>query len=252
LFPLDINQVPKEKIKLSTTLEPTDISGSADTQVDETAAGGILNFSTASTLIEEAEPLSPTPLQSIAEPLPLLDIPSTSRFSSPNISFCSNVSSASESPSRSSPRVSQMTPKSAMRSALIKAVRPSPTATTRRALEMQRQKRSRIQKRHGEILTKEEAMLRFEQEAKNRDAKKRKKIMKEATQPSNKNNKKKNRFIDPNLCDVCKQPEPPLNEDESDDENENIDWVECNFCPRWFHFKCVDDVSRPCQECYDN
>ena len=123
---------------------------------------------------------------------------------------------------------------------MVRAIRPSPLSETRRALDLERQKRSRVQKKYGEILTKE-ALQRFSEAAKIRDTKK--KILKEANSSCKKN--RFDLFINPDVCNICKQVDPPQACEEKSDE-ENVNWIACDYCTRWFHFACVDDINRPC------
>ena len=106
------------------------------------------------------------------------------------------------------------TPRSAMQKALIEVIQPQESNTTRRALELQRQKRTRVQKKYGEILTKEKALERLQLESQQRDSRKRKKI-------HNENHcKRKNPFISKELCDICKQVDRSTTAQESEGEED--------------------------------
>lgn len=47
-----------------------------------------------------------------------------------------------------------------------------------------------------------------------------------------------------NVCHTCNSEEPPLAEDDNDEDDEQmIDWVACNSCTQWHHIACVEIES---------
>lgn len=47
-----------------------------------------------------------------------------------------------------------------------------------------------------------------------------------------------------NVCHTCNSEEPPLAEDDNDEDDEQmIDWVACNSCAQWHHIACVEIES---------
>ena len=55
--------------------------------------------------------------------------------------------------------------------------------------------------------------------------------------------------VDENICYACNKEDPPSNDEDSEDEEEIVEWVQCGKCKRWYHLNCVDDRCNPCQFC---
>jgi len=179
MYPLNIEQVPKDKIRLLTTAS---IDNNFPVEHVERIPG-VIGLPTTSTrtdnvkVLPASAPLSVSPM-------------TTSQFNSPK---CSDSAASG----LSSPQLHLNMHKSAMRMALAKAIRPSPFSSTKRALTLQKQQRSRVQKKHSKILTREEGLGRFKKEDENHDAKKSKKILK--VSQSNKRDKNAP-FINRDIC----------------------------------------------------
>ena len=56
-----------------------------------------------------------------------------------------------------------------------------------------------------------------------------------------------------NVCHTCNSEEPPLAEDNNDEDDEQmIEWVACGFCADWHHIASVEIEStskRTCTSC---
>lgn len=133
-----------------------------------------------------------------------------------------------------------------MRAAILAAIQPVQTEGTKTALQNAARKRKRVQRKHGEVLTFEESLIRLEAEEKERALKKQKKAeKKDKTKKSKGKSKKSLQMFDEEICFVCKEEEPPC---DSDDESD-IDWVKCEKCGQWYHVECIDNYENPCLFC---
>jgi len=148
--------------------------------------------------------------------------------------------SASFQPERTSGASSQVeSPHKAMRSAILATVCPAPSQSTRDAIANTNRQRKRVQKRYGEVLTLNTSLERLRNEEAERVAKK-----------SKKSNSSARRRIDQSICYVCMNANSPIDEDMSDVDDEEVDWVGCNRCDRWYHIVCITNKSDPCVHCF--
>ena len=60
--------------------------------------------------------------------------------------------------------VTPLTPKSALRSAIVIVLKPNPSTVTKAALDQKRKKRKRVQRKKGECLTEDVAIARLQAE----------------------------------------------------------------------------------------
>ena len=141
LCPLDMSRIPKSKIMLSETMEPSD-NISTDVAA-EVASSSSVPVQTPSSTPAQAAHSSSTPDQ----------IPSS----------CDTTMS----PSTPIP-VSPVTPRTALRNAVVATLKPNPSKSTLKALQQGRKGRKRIQKAIGECLTEEESMKRLKLEEEER------------------------------------------------------------------------------------
>ena len=57
--------------------------------------------------------------------------------------------------------------------------------------------------------------------------------------------------INDSICYMCMHEDPPLNDDTSDSEDDDeVEWVGCGRCDRWYHIKRVSNTSDPCVHCH--
>ena len=120
---------------------------------------------------------------------------------------------AKSTPSR---LVSNLSPKRAMRAAILAAIQPPQSGATSSALQNAARKRKRVQRNHGEVLTFEESLARLEREEHERVSKKQNKEnesgkIKKKTKGKS---KKSCKLFDEEICYACKEEEPPRESDE--------------------------------------
>ena len=149
----------------------------------------------------------------------------------PSVKHPATVSSTSASESEQ-----QMTPLKAMRLAIVATVCPPVSESTRPAVENAGRKRRRVQKRHGEVLTYDSSLQRLHKEEEERRRKK-------------STSARRSLAINDSICYMCMHEDPPLNDDISDSEDDEIEWGGWGRCDRWYHIKCVSNTSDPCVHC---
>ena len=143
--------------------------------------------------------------------------------------------------------MSNLSPKRAMRAAILAAIQPPQSGATSSALQNAARKRKRVQRNHGEVLTFEESLARLEREEHERVSKKQNKENESGKIKKTKGKSKKScKLFDEEICYACKEEEPPCESDEESD----IDWVKCEQCGRWYHVECIHDYDNPCLFCY--
>ncbi|GAB1602359.1 uncharacterized protein LOC115211605 [Argonauta hians] len=94
-----------------------------------------------------------------------------------------------------------------------------------------------------------EAILRFQPKMKRKNKSKSKKkssvANKSQSGDNNSGNNNDNNIteeIDDSICYICLEEDPETDQ-------EDINWVGCDNCPRWFHVSCVNDCDNPCKVC---
>ena len=141
----------------------------------------------------------------------------------------------------SSPDVSIMeesvSPHKALREAIKDAVCPRSSDSTNQALSNASRKRTRVQKKHGEVLTSESSLQRLADEEKRREEKRRKSGV-----------KAQKCLINERICYECMQEDPPY-DGSSSDEDEDVPWLGCESCGRWYHSECVQHLPYFCKFC---
>ena len=150
LCPLDRTSVPKQKIMLSETLL-------ADSSLDTSSCSIIDRVMDSS--VQSPQPATSGNVDCISE---------TAEIGSPACTSSPNVQAQSSSAAQRSP----MTPKSALRKAIVETLRPNPSTRTKNALKQGRAKRKRIQKEAGECMTEDLCIQRLKHEEEERDKKK--------------------------------------------------------------------------------
>ena len=95
------------------------------------------------------------------------------------------------------------------------------------------------------MLTYTESIARLKVEEEQRLSKKKVKENRQKKGKKQKCEAKKELLIDENICYVCKEEEPPCDSDEEND----IDWVKCEQCQRWYHVECTENYGDPCVFC---
>ena len=150
----------------------------------------------------------------------------------PSVKHPATMSSTSASESEQ-----QMTPLKAMRLAIVATVCPPVSESTRPAVENAGRKRRRVQKRHGEVLTYDSSQQRLHKEEEERRRKK-------------STSARGSLAINDSICYMCMHEDPPLNDDISDSEDDEIEWGGWGRCDRWYHIKCVSNTSDPCVHCH--
>ena len=226
IYPLDINAVPQDKILPSTVLEvPLPFVNETSSTTSCSSSGGeqlgLAIPSTSSSCQQD-----PVPVCEITPHPSVLDRP---------------ISSAS---SQDIGPAEPMTPRKAMREAIVSALRPELSASTRKALAASAKKRARCQKKVGEVLTREDTIKRLKAEELEREAK-RKNV--------NRVSKKKKSKINDSICYECMSEDPPVEDSEESEDDADVDWIECEYCSRWFHLSCVEHrpSKKVCQYCHD-
>lgn len=83
-----------------------------------------------------------------------------------------------------------------------------------------------------------EAILKLQPKMKRKN----KKSKKKSPAANKTNNNKEEEKIDDSICYICLEEDPETDQ-------EDINWVGCDNCPRWFHVSCVDGSDNPCKLC---
>lgn len=83
-----------------------------------------------------------------------------------------------------------------------------------------------------------EAILKLQPKMKRKN----KKSKKKSPAANKTNNNKEEEKIDDSICYICLEEDPETDQ-------EDINWVGCDNCPRWFHVSCVDGSDNPCKQC---
>ena len=130
-----------------------------------------------------------------------------------------------------------VSPHKALREAIKDAVCPSSSDSTNQALSNASRKRTRVQKKHGEVLTSESSLQRLADKEKRREEKRRKSGV-----------KAQKCLINERICYECMQEDPPY-DDSSSDEDEDVPWLGCESCGRWYHSECVQHLPYFCKFC---
>ena len=227
LFPLNKDAVPKSKLMPSSIFVPT-ITSSPHNASDSSTFSQLQCDGTMSFLPQTSH--SERPSSSTQPPFPSSPIRPTSTLAS------SSTSSAPECPD---------TPRTRMEKAIIRCAFPAMSESTKKALKVTQRKRTRMQKKFGEVMTQESAMKRLKAEEKERATKRKNKTKNAIRRQSN----PKKQLFDPNKCFACKDEFPP--EDTGYDSEEEVDWIECERCHRWYHMDCIEDPRKGfCTVCF--
>ena len=153
LCPLDRNVIPKEKIILSETL------------IDESALETTVNSSTDANIGNPPE-------DDRSEPSKSSNADNTLETQSPVIGSPACSSTPNTKTTTSMIAKSPMTPRSALRKAMVETLRPNPSTRTADALKQGRSKRKRVQKVAGECMTEDLCIQRLKVEEEERIRKK--------------------------------------------------------------------------------
>ena len=68
-----------------------------------------------------------------------------------------------------------------------------------------------------------------------------------------KEHQKKRCKINDSICYECMSEDPPVEDSEESEDDADVDWIECEYCSRWFHLSCVEHrpSKKVCQYCHD-
>ena len=128
-----------------------------------------------------------------------------------------------------------MTPHKAMHLAIVAIVCLPVSKSTRQTLQNTGPKRKCVQKRHGEVLSLNSSLQRLHREEEQ--------LRQKSTSA------RRSLAINDSICYMCMHEDPPLNDDTSDSEDDEVEWVGCSRCDCWY-IKCVTNTPDPCVHCH--